>query len=140
MSTAGRCAKSADIFILTSAVCADNFRRCWPFRSYLKAKGKLQRENLMVPEQSMKVFARAALVTLALVTFVVSAYGNNPPPVITEGSMNAGLTVLKLSGTDLIGELGYGVYSVTMGGTVHFFRSIQTASDWLHGPFRESGA
>jgi hypothetical protein len=24
--------------------------------------------------------------------------------------------------------------------TVNFFRSVQTASDWLHGRFRESGA
>ena len=31
----------------------------------------------MVPKQSMKVFARAAMIAFTLVTFAVSAYGNS---------------------------------------------------------------
>jgi hypothetical protein len=58
----------------------------------------------------------SALITLALATFVVPTYGINPPPSITDGSMNATGTVLTLSGTNLTGVLGYGPFSVTMGG------------------------
>ncbi len=70
----------------------------------------------MDPRQSMNGFAHALVITFALVTFAVSAYGVTAPPVVTDGSMNAGATVLTLSGTNLMGEHGYGVWSVTMGG------------------------
>ena len=70
----------------------------------------------MVPKQSTNGFARAAVTAFALVTFAVSAYGVTGPPVITEGSMDPTETVLTLSGTNLLGEHGFGVYSVTMGG------------------------
>src|ERR1035441_9806877 len=70
----------------------------------------------MVPKQSTNGFARAAVIAFALVTFAVSAYGLTGPPVIKEGSMYPTEKVLTLSGTNLMGEHGYGVYSVTMGG------------------------
>ena len=66
-------------------------------------------------KQSMKLFSRSAVVALALVTLEVSVYGTNPRPVITDGSVNPAGTVLTLSGANLMGVMGYGAYSVTMG-------------------------
>lgn len=67
-------------------------------------------------KQSMRFFARSAAVLLAVATFAVSVYGANPRPVITDGAMNPAGTILTLSGVNLMGVMGYGVCSVTMGG------------------------
>ena len=69
----------------------------------------------MIPKQSMKGVARAAMVAFALVTFSVSAYSVTNPPVVTGGSMDPTETVLTLTGTNLTGT-SYVLYSVTMGG------------------------
>ena len=70
----------------------------------------------MGPRQSVNCFARAAVITFALIIFAVFAYGGTAPPVITDGSMDPTEKILTLSGTNLTGEHGYGVWSVTMGG------------------------
>ncbi len=70
----------------------------------------------MGPKQSMKMFARAAVVAISLLTVAVSAFGVNPPPVITQASVSG--TVLTLTGTNLLGVMNDGVYSVTMGGVL----------------------
>ena len=90
----------------------------------------------MAPKQSIRLFARATVVALALVTLAVSAYGgnSNPPPVITEASASVDTSAhphvltLALTGTNLKGELGYGVYSVTLGGTLATSVTSNTAT------------
>ena len=67
----------------------------------------------MVRREATQTISRTAMAALALLTFAGSMYGGPNDPVVTGASMSG--NVLTLTGTNLNGSNGAGVFSVTMG-------------------------
>ncbi len=70
----------------------------------------------MKPRQSISICVRAVIFAFLLGTVAVAAFAVNPPPVITQATVNG--TLLTMSGTNLLGVMGDGVYSVSLGGVL----------------------